>query len=696
MNTQNGKIRSLEKANAILGLNDIPGNKIIIVYSPPRVGSTSLVSSLRLSGSHIYKVLHIHDEQMLKVVGQIKDVSVNDIIAYNSDLGREMFIFDIYREPLERKMSEFFGKLASFHFNADISVIEGYCVERLSKRFNSLFPYIGEEDHFLEIYDGVKKNPPVSFDHNNKLLHIKDKNINYIKLRLRDYNKWDEILGPILDIDIVKIIDNTRDMLPLNRLYKKFKKEYLIPENFINRIKKSKSFLYYLTEDEQTSYLDKLSLNKTEVIVPFSQSEFDAYNFISSENQKDVDVEADHYFDEGCQCKYCCQVRYITIDRLKQGMPPIHKILHRLCYNKYTLNNNIKPPLSRQEKEKQKKIQEEFAKKLKEEQERQKLIQEERIKKMKEEQEKQKQIHEEKIKKIKEEQEKQQKIQEETEKQKRLQKEEERQQKIKEEKEIRKKVREEQLQLFKEEQERRQKIREEQLQIFEEEKERRKKIQEEAERLKLIREERLKIFKEEQEKHKLLKEEKLRLQKIEEEEERRKKIQEIQEKRIQLRKEQFEKLKERYQQYKKIKEEQETQKLIQEERIKIIKEAQENHKFRNNYVEKIDIDTISDNDDENIEIIVEETKYDNTPPIRRETLQAARKNQIPPNPQSPFTHHIPFNTNKINRNKKPLNYTNHVRRVYKREDGTFITFVKDETNKIVMKEIDDPFVNNHS
>ena len=310
------KLKSLEKANVVLGLNDIPCNKIIIVYSPPRVGSTSLVSSLRVSGSQIYKVLHIHDEQMLKVVGQIKDVSVNDIIAYNSDLGREMFIFDIYREPLERKMSEFFGKLASFHFNADISVIEGYCVERLSKRFNSLFPYIGEEDHFLEIYDGVKKNPPVSFNHNNKLLHIQDKNINYIKLRLRDYNKWDEILGPILGIDIIKIIDNTRDMLPLNRLYKKFKKEYLIPENFINKIKKSKAFLYYLTEDEQTSYLDKLSLNKTEVVVPFSQSEFDAYNFISSENQKDVDVEADHYFDEGCQCKYCCQVRYITIDRL--------------------------------------------------------------------------------------------------------------------------------------------------------------------------------------------------------------------------------------------------------------------------------------------------------------------------------------------------------------------------------------------
>ena len=58
---------SLERANTILGLDTIKEKKIIFVYCPPRVGSTSLVSSLRLSGSHIYKVLHIHDEEMLKM-----------------------------------------------------------------------------------------------------------------------------------------------------------------------------------------------------------------------------------------------------------------------------------------------------------------------------------------------------------------------------------------------------------------------------------------------------------------------------------------------------------------------------------------------------------------------------------------------------------------------------------------------------
>ena len=37
------KLKSLKKANSILGLDTIKQDKIIIVYCPPRVGSTSLV-----------------------------------------------------------------------------------------------------------------------------------------------------------------------------------------------------------------------------------------------------------------------------------------------------------------------------------------------------------------------------------------------------------------------------------------------------------------------------------------------------------------------------------------------------------------------------------------------------------------------------------------------------------------------------
>ena len=327
----------LEKANYILGLDKIKENKIIFVYCPPRVGSTSLVSTLRLSGSHIFKVLHIHDEEMLRVVGKIENVTVMDIIKYNESLGREIFVFDIYRDPLERKMSEFFGKIASYHFNAEISEIENYPIERLSKRFNNIFPFIGEEDHFLEKYTECFENIPPNFDFTNKILHVQNENIHFLKLRLRDFDSWHKILAPILKINITKIVDNKRDMLKLNDLYKMFKDNYKIPKNLYNSIIGHKSFHYYLSPEESNAYIKKLKTTLCEPFEPFKEDEYKAYTFISSENQKNIDIEKDHYFDEGCQCDYCQQTRALTIMRIEKGLPPTHKILHRLCYKKIKL-----------------------------------------------------------------------------------------------------------------------------------------------------------------------------------------------------------------------------------------------------------------------------------------------------------------------------------------------------------------------
>lgn len=341
MNRENyqTKFDLLEKANKILGLSKIKEEKVIFVYCPPRVGSTSLVSTLRLSGGHIYKVLHIHDEQMLKYVGNIHDVTVNDIIDYNSYLGRKVFVIDIYREPLERKMSEFFGKLSSYHFNADVQTLENYQIDRIIKRFDNLFPHIGIEDHFTEKYKIHKKfDLSMGFNDKKKFLSVERDNIHFIKIRLRDFDKWKEILEPILGIEITIIKDNARDNLQLSNLYKKFKEEYKIPLNFIQSISESESFKLYLSSHEREEYLKTLFPEMRDYYNPFTIREYNAYTEISSENQQKVDIETDHYFDEGCQCEYCCKMRRITIARLKIKLPPLCKILHRICYQKVNLD----------------------------------------------------------------------------------------------------------------------------------------------------------------------------------------------------------------------------------------------------------------------------------------------------------------------------------------------------------------------
>ena len=47
-------------------------NNIIFIYTPPKVGSTSLVSSIRISASHKFTIIHIHDEIMLNFFTKIK------------------------------------------------------------------------------------------------------------------------------------------------------------------------------------------------------------------------------------------------------------------------------------------------------------------------------------------------------------------------------------------------------------------------------------------------------------------------------------------------------------------------------------------------------------------------------------------------------------------------------------------------
>ena len=78
------KMQKLNEANNLLNITRHPqNNKLVFVYSAPKVGSTSIVSSLRLFGIDKVNVIHIHDEEMLKVLAHITDVTVNEIILFN-------------------------------------------------------------------------------------------------------------------------------------------------------------------------------------------------------------------------------------------------------------------------------------------------------------------------------------------------------------------------------------------------------------------------------------------------------------------------------------------------------------------------------------------------------------------------------------------------------------------------------------
>ena len=322
------KLSILKKINTTFSLDDTKVTKIIFVYCPPKVGSTTLVSSLRLSGAHLYKVIHIHDETMLEVLSGLKGVSIKEIIQYNVFLKREVIVIDIYREPLQKKMSEFFGKLSSYHFNTSPNRIITYSLDRIIKRFNQLFPHLANGDHYLEKYPDIVVCPPTSFDFEKKYLIYKKNNLTYLKLRLRDASEWSSILDSALDLRVTIITDYERENLILGNLYKKFKKNYKIPENFVRLIQEDPYFKFYLSTEEQNEYINSLIEITTDECQPFSIEGYQVYNTITTENQRAPDIESQHYFDEGCVCLNCMRMRRLVINDIENGREPRCRLVH--------------------------------------------------------------------------------------------------------------------------------------------------------------------------------------------------------------------------------------------------------------------------------------------------------------------------------------------------------------------------------
>ena len=318
--------QQLKITNSIGKLFSSESNKYIFIYTPPKVGSTTLVSSLRISLGKTYNIIHIHDETMLSVLTGIQGISVIDIIQYLSSIGKKVFVIDVYRTPVERKMSEFFEKISPYHFNNSEENITNYSIKRISDRFNKIFPHIENDDHYFEKYNIANPTP---FDFENKYTIQIVNDVNYIKLRLCDSHIWAQILSTIFQSVIVLIIDYQTETKKIGELYKRFKLEYRLPINFFEELKSSKYLYFYYNEEERNKYLDswksKLSYS---IFQPYTIDEFKFYMQLCLENQYINDIQVEHYIDNGCFCKYCSLKRNDIYFKAKNGESQFDKIIH--------------------------------------------------------------------------------------------------------------------------------------------------------------------------------------------------------------------------------------------------------------------------------------------------------------------------------------------------------------------------------
>jgi hypothetical protein len=202
--------------------------------------------------------------------------------------GKNVYVIDVYRTPVERKISEFFEKISPYHFNNTNENISKYSIKRLYDRFNKIFPHIENYDHYFEKYN---INQPIPFDFENKYTIQIINNIKYIKLRLCDSYLWSSILSKIFNIDIIIIEDYKTENKPLGELYKTFKDNYKLPCNYIEYIENNKYLNFYYNEEEKTNYINHWKNKICENSIPYTENEFKFYINLCLENQFINDIE---------------------------------------------------------------------------------------------------------------------------------------------------------------------------------------------------------------------------------------------------------------------------------------------------------------------------------------------------------------------------------------------------------------------
>ena len=319
------KTSLLIKANEILHLNTNINKKLIFVYSGPKVGSTSIVSSLRIFGINQCNIIHMHDEEMLKVLGHIEGITINEIILFNKYLGRDVYVIDVYRSPIERKISAYFEKIGVYHFNNTDAKVNTYNIRKIINRFNKIMPHLATGDHFIDRYNITI---PEKFDFVNKYLLVQQNGINYIKLRLKDANIWSTILTKLLGFKMCIVKDYESSNKPIKDIYAAFKNTYRIPVNLLNDINNCKYLNYFYSPSELKEYYNHWLQLSTIDFISYGSEEYKMYEELTIENSHMDYIQLDHYMDEGCLCEACATKRSSVANQLLSGKVVTDNIHH--------------------------------------------------------------------------------------------------------------------------------------------------------------------------------------------------------------------------------------------------------------------------------------------------------------------------------------------------------------------------------
>jgi hypothetical protein len=220
----------------------------IFVYCGCKCGSMTLHKTFNENN---YKSFHIHNNQYYKHVYNTS-FDMFDLINASAKKYETIYLIDVYRTPIERKISRFFHNILDFlpHYTT-------MTLQELMDYFDKTFLYSIEEFHPInEVLSHYDMPLFTTFDFDKRYNLVKNNNKIFIKLLFKDIGEWTTILSDLFQKPITIYSDNLTENKPVKFLYKDFLKDYKVPNAYLEHMKVNDTeFKIYNTKKEQKAYL---------------------------------------------------------------------------------------------------------------------------------------------------------------------------------------------------------------------------------------------------------------------------------------------------------------------------------------------------------------------------------------------------------------------------------------------------------
>jgi dTDP-glucose 4,6-dehydratase len=244
------------------------------VYCSAKSGSSTLAKTFIDLG---FNVLHVHNE--IDYIKYHPEYHINqnlfDVINKSINNNEHVYFIDVYRNPIERKLSNYFHT----YYRDDMS--DEYILEH----FNKLCCFIENYTSINEILDFLNIRHFDKFDFINKYNLIQHKNITIIKLRFQDIKEWNTILSNIFNKNIVLSNCNLTENKSYYKKYKEIQNKVNVPDILVEVIKHDDDFKIYNTIEEQKNYIESWQLKSYKYEFKNIPDDFDIKTYMKLNNE---------------------------------------------------------------------------------------------------------------------------------------------------------------------------------------------------------------------------------------------------------------------------------------------------------------------------------------------------------------------------------------------------------------------------